>query len=76
MTVGKIPLSPFRKGGILEKPPFRKGGFRGILLCSLKQQFELHSTGKVLCDVKKQGDMLCRVLKYLAMRSGKRFRMC
>jgi len=50
MTVGKIPLTPFRKGGILEKSPFCKGrilekspfckgGFRGILLYSLKQQF-------------------------------------
>ena len=26
MTVGKIPLNPFRKGGILEKSPFPKGG--------------------------------------------------
>ena len=39
MTVGKIPLTPFRKGGILEKSPFCKGGFRGILSCLLKQQF-------------------------------------
>ncbi len=29
----KIPLAPFFKGGV--KSPFGKGGFRGILVCTI-----------------------------------------